>query len=131
MSIYILRRFYAPYDWTILAVKPDLADIILEGFNLLVKEALQPFTLQYYKEQNSQFASCVGLAEYTIEHWCESVKVSETTLGHKRYPYRHILDEFLKQNECREEKLLEWQQMLEQHKIPEELQRMTHTACCI
>ncbi|MFN9110079.1 MAG: hypothetical protein ACK5XN_08425 [Bacteroidota bacterium] len=116
-------------------MKSDLSDALLEGFNLLIKEALRPFTLQFYKDRNGEFANCIGLAEYTIEHWCDSVKVSETYLGFRTYPYRHILDEYLKQNECKNhdtaEKLSKWQKMLERKEIPDELQIMTHTACCI
>lgn len=92
--------------------------------------------MQFYKERNGEFVNCVGLAEYTIEHWCENIKVSETFLGYRERPLkRHILDEYLKQNEVQnqntEQLLLKWQEILKQQKMPDDLKAMTYTACCI
>ena len=116
-------------DWRVLGVYSTKHNALIKGFQDIVKKGLEPWNLEHFEDQAGEFANAVALPEIHIEEWdmdadqkCKKVYF----LGYRDRPFRHFIDNHLKNIEqtrkgsC-EKQLLIWKEKLDQGFIPDEL----------
>lgn len=129
MNVYVLieaEGAYSDRDWKVRGVFSTREKAILNGFKMLLKCALKPWIIDFYKDRDGEFASANALSELHIEKWSfDGDKKSNIYIGFQDRPFKHFIDEFLKKQEIEsnnsENILRSWKDSLDNNIIPNDL----------
>lgn len=117
------------YDSTnVIGVCATLNTALLFGWKSLLEEALKPWTIEFYKDRDEEFANCCGISYYYIEEWdtTNNIRSNVYHLGWKceGSHIKQYLDKHLKKNSKECKTILEkWHNEVHVYgKVPQQLQ---------
>jgi hypothetical protein len=113
-------------------VYDTLDKALLDGWKLILQEALMPWTLSFYKQRHDDVA--VGIGGYFIEQWDVATNKGEIRymLGEKKEDdadlVEYVLDKYLKRHHTECETILKnwYKEILVNGKLPFHLGAMTY-----